>query len=231
MALQEPRLDDERQVKLGTTGVGPDPIKPPTKLAPVVGALAGILVVGALLWFFVIRETSDDPSPDETATQADTSPEVVPEADSTSPAAATPDPTEAPVTTALDPTTEVCPDPGSAEFEPGTLGPIVTCPEYPNGQPSQGLSDPGTGWIAVLDNIAIGDPAAVDASGAGIVEAIREAEERTARVGIYDSRSYASLPDPFWVVFAGPFSSEAAAQSYCAERPHLDPCTAQSLDN
>ena len=82
----------------------------------------------------------------------------------------------------------------------------------------------------MLDSIPLADVGTVDARSAEIVQIIFEAENRTARVGLYDSRTYRGLADPAWVLFAGPFGTEAEVIDYCTARPHLTGCTPAELD-
>lgn len=48
-------------------------------------------------------------------------------------------------------------------------------------------------------------------------------------VGLYDTRRYSGLRDPFWVLFAGPFPVEADAAEYCAARPYFSFCNPREL--
>lgn len=111
-----------------------------------------------------------------------------------------------------------CSDPfGSASWPTTTVGPVIECPENPFGTPTRQLSSKSGRWIAVLDSIDIRNASAVDS-------AINELETLLGSVELYDSRMHAGLRDPYWVVFAGPFSTRDQASAFCVSRPELEPC-------
>ncbi len=129
----------------------------------------------------------------------------------------------------VEPPTGICPDPGSLDWPPTTLGPALSCPDYPAGIPSKARSESGQGWVAILSALPIQDPDRVDERAAELVAQIEAEEERTVDVGLYDTRHFSGLRDPFWVLFAGPFPSEAQAVEYCETHPYLTFCVPREL--
>lgn len=235
MALEQPTRVDKVPVRLGTSGrIAEREARRGGRFGAIAGAVfLGLALVAFALWFFVIRTDPSDVSVPEdlgdvVASDLADSDDVA--SDPGGEAGSTAGTDESTSGSALDVSAEVCPDPNSAEWAPGTLGPVVTCPNYPGGRPQQPISEPGVGHIAVLDSIPLADIGTVDARSAEIVQSIFDAENRTARVGLYDSRSYRGLADPAWVLFAGPFQTEAAVLEYCTARPHLTSCTPAELD-
>lgn len=106
----------------------------------------------------------------------------------------------------------------SAYWPPTTEGPVIDCPDYPFGRPARSLADGHPQWIVVLESINLPEVARVDS---------RMAELEVAAggtLGLYDSRVFAGLRDPYWVIFAGPFSTRDEANAFCSSNSHLDPC-------
>jgi hypothetical protein len=173
-----------------------------TRIAPTPRWRVPVAIVGAVLALLVaalvlsLVELSGDPQPVAKAptSQATATPSVPPEeggsaAATPTPDAATPTPTPANGENAV-PTTTPTPAPG------GTGGTVGSA-EWPSGK---------TAWTVVV------------ASGTSRAAAQKKAKAAGADAGVLHSDDFSSLRKGYWVVFAGQYPDQKAAQAAAKSR-------------
>jgi hypothetical protein len=82
-------------------------------------------------------------------------------------------------------------------------------PSAPPATTAGALAEPPAGsYIAVLASVPANAPVAV----------AQQRAQAAGQANVLDSRQWASLRDPYWVVYLGPFRTERAAKAACAAR-------------
>jgi septal ring-binding cell division protein DamX len=161
-----------------------------------VAIVGGVLALLAAALLLSLVELSSDPQPVAKAptSQATPTPSVPPEEGGTAAATATPDaatptPTPANGENAV-PTTTPTPAPGST-------GGAIGSTEWPSGK---------TGWTVVI------------ASSTSRAAAQKKAKAAGADAGVLHSNDFSSLRKGYWVVFAGQYPDQKAAQAAAKSR-------------
>jgi hypothetical protein len=164
----------------------------------IVGAVLALLVAALLL---ALVELSGDPQPVAKAptSQATATPSVAPEeggsaAATATPATPTPTPTPANGQPTA-PTTTPTPAPGGTTG--GTIGGTAGTAQWPTGK---------TAWTVVI------------ASSTSRAAAQKKARAAGADAGVLHSNDFSSLRKGYWVVFAGQYPDQKAAQAAAKSR-------------